>query len=181
MHARQIASVVRERNQRVLIADVPQVHAEVRFAAEQFSQLRNGESMAGVHADDRRAMREKLVDLRLQLLREVLELRSQPRLEPLPGPYQLAAERGQTRSAALLPFHQWRAEESRPLLDQIPRVPVGNPRPFGGPADFAGHADFVQEIEHDQDGLAIAVSLETPTGSISMWIILWHSSSYVRL
>ena len=161
VHARQIAPIVRQRYQGVLVADVPQVHAEVRFTAQQFSQLRNREPVTGVHADNRGAVREKLVDLGFKLLREVLELRSKARLKPLPCPHQLAAERGQAGSPPLLPLHQRRSEEGGPLLDQVPRVPVRYACLLGGPADLSRHADFVQEIQHHQDGLGI-VPLETP-------------------
>src|SRR4029077_3700765 len=95
-------------------------------------------------------------------LREILELRSQSSLQPLPCPNQLAAEGGQIRSATLLPFNQRRPEKQRPLLNQIPCVPIGHPGPFGGPANFSCHSNFVQEIEHHQDGKAIALSLKTP-------------------
>ena len=107
-------------------------------------------------------MRKKLVDLRFQFLRKVLELRSQPRLEPLPGPHQFAAEGRQTCPASLLSLHQRSFEEGRPLLNQIPRMPVRHTRPLGSPADFPGYPDFIQEIQHDQDGLRFVVSLETP-------------------
>ena len=104
MHACQLASIVRERNQGGLITDVPEIHAEIGFAAEQFSQLRNRESVAGMHADNRRSVREKLVDLSFQLLRQILELRSQARLKPLPGPHKLATEFSQAGSVSLLSF-----------------------------------------------------------------------------
>ena len=162
MHARQIAPIVRERYERVLIGDIPEIHAEILLAGEQFSQLRNRESVTRVHADNRRAAREKLVDLRFQFLRKILELRSKTRLEPLPRPDEFVAERGQAGSASPLAFHQRHFKKGRPLLDQIPGVPIRQARPIGGAADFSGHADFVQEVQHHQVGRWIALPLETP-------------------
>ena len=95
MHAGQIAAVMRERDQRCLVADIAEIDADAGLAAQQLAQLGHGEAMARVHADDRRAVRQELVDLGLQLLREVLELRLEARLKALPGPHQLVAERRQ--------------------------------------------------------------------------------------
>src|SRR5579862_1445762 len=105
MHARQVTPIVRQRREGILVADVAEVHAEVGFPAQQFSQLRNREPMARVHPDDRRAVREKLVDLGFQFLRKVLELRSQTSLQALSGPHQFAAESGQAGAASLLTIY----------------------------------------------------------------------------
>src|SRR5215469_11508010 len=98
MHAGQIAAIVRERYQRVLIADISQVDSQAFFAEKQLSQLRNGEAVACVNTDDGGAEREKLVDLGFQFLGKVLELRSQTRLQTLARPDQLVAKRGQFRA-----------------------------------------------------------------------------------
>src|SRR5579872_2559811 len=76
VHAGELAPIVRQRDQGGLVADVPEIHAQVGFPAEQFPQLRNRESMTRVHANNRRAVREKLVYLGFQHLSKILELRS---------------------------------------------------------------------------------------------------------
>src|SRR5665213_2333720 len=109
-------------------------------------------------------MRQKLADLGFQLLREILQLRSEARMQPLACPHELAAKRRQVSAPALLAFHQRCLEERRPLFNQVPGMAIGHAGARGGMGDFSGHADFVQQVEHDLDGLGIVVAPEAPYG-----------------
>ena len=73
-------------------------------------------------------LRQYLVDLGLELLREILKLRIEPRVQALAGPHQLLAQGREPRAAPLVPLDQRRAEERRPLFDQVPAMPVGHVR-----------------------------------------------------
>ena len=81
--------------------------------------------MAGVNADHRRALVQERLDLGREFLRQIFQLRAEPRLHALPGPDQLFAEGGQRRALAALGFDQRHAKEIGPLLDQVPDVPIG--------------------------------------------------------
>ncbi len=107
-------------------------------------------------------MRQELVDLGLQLLRQVVELGLQARAQPLSGPDQLVAERGQGGAPALAAVDQGRVEEGRPLLDQVPGVAVGHVRLIGGAGDLAGGADLPEKIQHHQHRLGLVVLAEAP-------------------
>src|SRR5579863_10214096 len=107
-------------------------------------------------------MRQKLADLGLELLGEILQLRPEAGMQPLTRPNQLAAKRRQAGAAALLALDQWRLEEGGPLFDQVPGMAIGHARPGSGVGDFSGHADLVQQIEHDLDGLGMLVAAEAP-------------------
>ncbi len=120
--------------------------------------------MAGVHAHHRGAVRHELVDLGLQLLGQVLQLGSQAGLQALAGPDQLFAERGQLGAAALLAHDQGRLEEGGPLLDQVPAMAIGQVLPVRRAGDLTGGADLVQEVEHHQHRLGLAVPPEAPLG-----------------
>ncbi len=43
-------------------------------------------------------------------------------------------------------------------------MPVGEPRPVRRPGDLTGGADLVQEVEHHQHRLGLAVPAEAPQG-----------------
>src|SRR5580692_11732492 len=120
--------------------------------------------MAGMDSHQVGGLRENLVDLRLELLREVLQLRAQSRLQPLTCPDQLIAERGELRAAPLLPRHQGGAEERGPFLDQVPAVPVRHLGAAGSPRDLAGGADLIQEVQHHQHRLPAVLAAEAPDG-----------------
>src|SRR5216684_1744476 len=124
MHAREVAGSLRQRHQGILIADVAQVDADARLTIKQLPQLRDGETVTGVNADDRREMMQKRLDLGDKLLRQVFQLRTETRLHALSRPDQLFAEGRQFRALAAMGFDQWHPEKIRPLLDEIPDVAV---------------------------------------------------------
>jgi hypothetical protein len=105
---------------------------------------------------------QQLVDVGFELLRKVLQLRAQPRLQALGRPDQLFTKGRQRGTASLTALHQRGREELRPLLDQIPRVPIGHLGLFGRARDFPGRPHVVQEIQHHLHGFGIAVLRETP-------------------
>src|SRR5439155_24212749 len=92
---------------------------------------------------------EKGLDLARKLLREVIELGPGPRLHALAGPHQPLAERTQLGALAALGFDQRRAEKLRPLLDQVPDMPVGEVGIAGRAGNFPGLPDFIEDAEHD--------------------------------
>jgi hypothetical protein len=69
--------------------------------------------------------REKLVDLRFQFLREILELRPQTGLEPLPRPHKFVTKWGQARSASPLSFrrHAYAPTYLVPVLPLLESIP----------------------------------------------------------
>ena len=107
-------------------------------------------------------MRQHLVDLGLEFLGEVLQLWPQPGLQPLGGPNELDTEGSQIRTAPLMPLDQRRCEEGGPLLDQIPRMAVGNAGPLGGSRDLARSPEFVEEVEQHLDRLSLAITMKAP-------------------
>ena len=56
MHAGEIAGALRQRDQRMLVADIAQIDADAGLAVEQFAQLCDGKTVAGMNADHRRAV-----------------------------------------------------------------------------------------------------------------------------
>jgi len=108
-------------------------------------------------------MQERL-DLGGEFLRQVFKLRSEPRLHPLPGPYQLLAESRQRRALAAMGFDQRHAEELGPLLDQIPHMPIGQAGVVCRAGELAGGADFVEHTEHHDGGLRAAFLVKAPDG-----------------
>src|SRR5262249_7719175 len=88
----EVARALRERYQRVLVADIAQIDADAGFAIEQFPQLRHREAVAGMHPDDGRPLVQEWLDSRHKLLSEIFQLRPEPRLHALTGPDQLFAE-----------------------------------------------------------------------------------------
>ena len=128
MQAGEIAGALRQRDQRILVADIAQIDADAGLAVEEFAQFCHRKAMAGMHADHRRALLEERLDLARELLRQIFELRSEPGLHALARPHQPLAERRQFRALAALGLDQRRAEEFRPLLDQIPDVAIGEVR-----------------------------------------------------
>ena len=164
MHAGHFARAAGERDERILIAHVAQIDTQMRLAQQHLLQFRYREPVARMDSHQVRGLRENFVDLRLELLREVLQLRAQSRLQPLARPDELLAERGELRAAPLLPLHQRGAEERGPFLDQVPAVPVGHLRAVGGPCDLAGGADLIQEIQHHQHRLPAVLPAEAPDG-----------------
>ena len=160
--ARQVARALRQRDQRILVADVAQIDPDAGLAVEEFAQFGNGKAMAGMDADDRRTLLQERLDLAGKLLREVFELRAEPGLHALAGPYQPLAEGGQPRALAALGFYQRRAEKCRPLFDQIPDVPVRQVRIARRAGDLSGFADLVQHAQHHDDAVQAAFLAEAP-------------------
>src|SRR3954453_19434120 len=117
MQAGEIAGALRQRDQRMLIADIAEIDADAGLPVEEFAQFCDRKTVAGVNADHRRALLEERLDLARQFLRQILELRSEPSLHALACPHQPLPERREFRAFAALGFHQRRAEELRPLLD----------------------------------------------------------------
>src|SRR2546426_279834 len=115
MQAGEIAGALRQRDQRILVADIAQVDADAGLAVKEFAQLGHRKAVAGMDTDDRRPLLEKRLDLARKLLREIFELGPEPRLHALARPHQPLAERGQLGTLAALGFDQRRAEELRPL------------------------------------------------------------------
>ncbi|CEG07127.1 hypothetical protein BN961_00508 [Afipia felis] len=101
-------------------------------------------------------------DLARELLREVLQLRAEPRFEPLSRPDQFLAERRQRRAAAALALDERRAEECRPLLDQIPDVPVRQIGVRGGAGEFSGLPNLIEDAKHDDGSLWAAFFTKSP-------------------
>src|SRR6202158_3918585 len=86
VHAREVAGSLRQRQQRILIADVAQIDADARLLVKQLPQLRDGETVTGVNADDRRALMQKRLDLGDKLLRQIFQLRARSRPDWRFGP-----------------------------------------------------------------------------------------------
>src|SRR5262249_31187954 len=63
MNTGQLTAAVRERYERVLIADVAQVDIDIGVAADQLAQFRHRKPVARVHPDDVRALRQRIVEL----------------------------------------------------------------------------------------------------------------------
>src|SRR3954452_17375384 len=93
MHAGEIAGALRQRHQRILVADIAQIDADAGLTVEEFAQLCHRKAVARMHPDHRGALLEERLYLARELLREVFELRAEPRLHALAGPYQPLAER----------------------------------------------------------------------------------------
>src|SRR3954468_22966013 len=102
MQAGEIAGALRQRDQRMLVADIAQIDADAGLAVEEFAQFCDRKTVAGMHADHRRALLEKGLDLARQLRREVFKLRSEPALHTLARPSQPLAERREFRALAAL-------------------------------------------------------------------------------
>src|SRR6185312_8270687 len=120
--------------------------------------------MAGMYADGDRPLREHLIDLSFEFLREILELRAKTGLQALPRPDELASEGSEAGAAALLAFEQRHLEECRPPLDQIPGVPIREISPICGVRDLARYADLIQQVEHDERRRAVVFAFEAPHG-----------------
>src|ERR1700761_6730919 len=75
MHAGQIAGALRQRDQRMLVADIAQIDADAGFAVEQFAQFRDSKAVAGMNANDGWALMQERLDLGGEFLREVFQLR----------------------------------------------------------------------------------------------------------
>ncbi len=142
MQAGEVAGALRQRDQRILVADIAQVDADAGLAVEEFAQLCHRKAVAGMDADHGRALLEERLDLAGKLLRQVFELQAEPRLHALARPHQPLAERGEFGALAALGFDQRRAEELRPLLDQIPDVAVGEVGIAGRAGDLPGLPDL---------------------------------------
>src|SRR5262249_38970059 len=63
MQPGEVARALRERNQRILVADIAQVDADTRLAGEEFAQFCHCEAMARMHADHRRPLFKEGLDL----------------------------------------------------------------------------------------------------------------------
>src|SRR5439155_5468658 len=63
MHAGKIACALRQRHQRILIADIAQINADAGFAVQQLAQFRHRKTVAGVNADNGRALMQERLDL----------------------------------------------------------------------------------------------------------------------
>ena len=164
VHAREVAAAVGQRGRRIDVTDIAEIHLQPGFPAQQLAQRRHRESVAGMDANDRAGFRQHGVDLALEFLRQVLQLRAQTRLQALARPHKPLPERRQDRAAPLAAFHQRRLEELRPLLDQVPGMPIADLRAFGRAADLAGGTDLVEEIQHDEHGAGITLLGEAPDG-----------------
>src|SRR6478672_461275 len=125
MQAGEVAGALCQRHQRMLVADIAQIDADAGLAVEEFAELGDCKAVARMHADHGGPLLEERLDLARELLRQILELRSEPGLHALAGPDQPLAERRELRALAALGFDERRSEELRPLLDQVPDMPVG--------------------------------------------------------
>ena len=74
----------------MLVADIAQIDADAGLAVEEFAQLCDGKAVARMDADHRGPLLEERLDLARELLRQIFELRPEPRLHALAGPHQLA-------------------------------------------------------------------------------------------
>ena len=164
MHAGKIAGALRQRHQRILIADIAQIDADAGFAVEQFAQFGNRKTVAGVNADDGRTLMQEGLDLGDEFLREIFELRTEARLHALAGPDQLFAEGGEHRALAAMGLDQRHAEEFGPLLDQIPDMPIGELGVLRRTGEFPGLSDLVENAEHHHRGLRAAFLVKAPDG-----------------
>ena len=184
MHAGKIAGALRQRHQRILVADIAQIDADAGFTVEQFAQFRHRKAVAGVNADDGRALMQERLDLGHEFLREIFELRAEPRLHALSGPDQFFAEGGERRALAAPGLDQRHAEEIGPLLDQIPDMPIGELGVLRRAGEFAGLSDFVEHAEHHHRRLRAAFLVKSPDGLdldvVHRSLQLMNSTSYIR-
>src|SRR5436309_1102329 len=164
MHAGKIARALRQRHQRILIADIAQIDADAGFAVQQFAQFRHRKTVAGVNADDGRALMQERLDLGHEFLREIFELRTEPRLHALSGPDQFFAEGGERSALAAVSLYQRHAEEIGPLLDQIPDMPIGELGMLRRAGEFPGLPDFIENAEHHHRRLRTAFLVKSPDG-----------------
>ena len=164
MHAGEIAGALRQRHQRILVADIAQIDADAGFTVEQFAQFRDRKTMAGVNADHGRALVQERLDLGREFLREIFKLRAETRLHPLAGPDQFFAEGGQRRALAAMGLDQRHAEELRPLLDQIPDMAIGQLGVLRRAGELSGFPDLVENSEHHHGGLRAAFLVKSPDG-----------------
>src|SRR5580692_3476119 len=162
MHAGEIASPLRQRDQRILITDVTQIDADTGLAVQQFPQLRDRKAVAGVNADHGRALMQEGFDLGRKFLRKILQLRAETRLHALTGPYQLLAEGREFRALAALGFDQRDAEKPGPLFEQVPDMPVGQLRFVRRAGDLAGFTDLVEDPEHNHHSPRAALPVKSP-------------------
>jgi hypothetical protein len=107
-------------------------------------------------------VRQELPNFGFQFLRQVFQLRLQAGAKPLAGPDEFIAEGRQGGAVTLPAFDQRCLKKSRPLLDQIPGVPVGHVRPAGRQGDFTGYSDFVQDIQHGLHRLRVVALGKAP-------------------
>ena len=60
MHAGQVASALRQRDEGVLVADVTEVDPDAGLAVQQLTKFRDGKTVAGVNTDHLRALLQEL-------------------------------------------------------------------------------------------------------------------------
>src|SRR2546430_3353956 len=164
MHAGEIAGALRQRHQRILIADIAQIDADAGFTVQQFAQFRHRKTVAGVNADDGRALMQERLDFGDELLREIFKLRTEPCLHALAGPDQFFAEGGERRTLAALGLDQRHAEEIGPPLDQIPDVPIGELGVLRSAGELPGFSNFIENAEHHHRRLRAAFLVKSPDG-----------------
>src|SRR5258707_12797289 len=77
MHAGEIAGALRQRHQRILVADIAQIDADTGLAVQQLAQLADREAGTGINPDYRRALVPERLDVGREVLREVFQLRAE--------------------------------------------------------------------------------------------------------
>src|SRR5579864_3271742 len=164
MHAGQVAGALRERDQRMLVADIAQVDADAGLSVQQLPELRHRKAVAGVNPDDRGTLMQKRLDLGGEFLCEILELRAEASLHTLAGPDEFFTEGSEPRTLAALGFDQRHTEELRPLLDQVPDMAIGQVRIPCGAGELSGFADFIENAQHHHDALRAVFSVKSPDG-----------------
>src|SRR5579862_165303 len=164
MHTGELARIVGERDHRVLVGDVAQVDADVGLTAQKLAQLRDRKAVARVNANHRGPLRQDVTEIRLQLLRQILQLRSQARVQALAGPDELLTELRQTGAPSTRSLDERSAEETGPFLDQVPAVPVGNLSALSRARDFAGFPQLTQDLEHHEHRATVVFPTKSPNG-----------------
>ena len=163
MHAGKIAAVVRQRDQRILIADVAQVDVDVlsRAPAVRAASKRQSHDWherappAGLCGNSWLISVSSSCDRFCNCgpSRACSRCPAQTSFSPS----------GVRLRAAPLPAAPRAAHRKTPtILDQIPAVPVGQPGATCGPCDFPGGANFVQEIQHHAHGVGVVVAAKVP-------------------
>ncbi len=114
-------------------------------AAECVVQGLDRKAVAGVDAQHRRRADQHAVDLGLQLGRQRIQCRRQPRGDAPVGPDQLLGQRAQRRAAAALHVQQRRAQQGLALADQLPGMAVRDLHRLAGLQQAAVFSDADQQ------------------------------------
>lgn len=164
MESGKIAGAAAQRCEGLGAAPVRELHAQRISDIGQIAQLCQREIVAGMHAYRRRLTRDRLVQRVREFGREVVELGGEARLRTLAGPEQFGPERAQLGAATPRHAHERSAEERRPVLDEVPCVPVGDSGAARRNRQLAVLLERFEKREQRQIELARALRVEAPHG-----------------